>query len=506
MAVLALERPQTSPTRWPESWGPAPRWATPRTPDRPTFGPAVGQLAAHLGYPFTPAQQYVCDVALEVLPSGAFAYKEVIDLEPRRAGKSHKMRGLLSWRGLRSFATAWITAQDGDSAVSRWREISHACEALLGPAKVRKFVSTAHEVLRFANTGAEVRPFTPKETKIHGESPDWVFADEWWTVSLAQKAGLENAWRSPIAVNPMGQVWKFSAAGNGMSSALREDRARGRAAVQAGGRRGIAFFEWCAPETVGGVPLLELSDQVLVELAMANHPNAGRTLVNERGVTTTIDREMFEAEIPSSGSSRSEFIRDWLNIDQDDAAAQMFIGQAAWNDSRAGEEIPVDVRIGVGVDVDPEAREATVATAWRAPDGRALVQVVRCGAGVQWARSYVAGMPHVGAVAGINLGRTRALLDQLEQDGVTVDRLTGPTMAAAAATFHDGLVAVPADVWHDGSPALETALRNATLPARKSWMSRTGEPVTTVEACSAALWAADHLPAEAKPLPRFRIR
>lgn len=436
----------------------------------------------------------MCDVALEVLPSGAFAYKEVIDLEPRRAGKSHKMRSLLAWRGLRSFATAWITAQDGDSAVSRWRELSLALEQLLGE-KAQMFTSIGHERLLFPGTGAEVRPFTPKPTKIHGESPDWVLLDEWWTVSAVQKAGLENAYRAPIAVNPMAQAWKFSAAGDGSSAALREDRARGRAAVQSGGRRGIAFFEWCAPESVGGVPLMDLPDDVLIELAVGNHPNAGRTLVNERGVTTTIDRAMFEAEIGVPGGSRAEYVRDWLNIDQDDAARKLFIGSAAWERSRADEEIPVEVRVGVGVDVDPEARETTVAAAWRTPEGRALVQVVRSAPGTEWARGYVAGMPKVGAVSGINLGRTRALLDQLEQAGVPVDRLSGPDMAAAASVLHDGLVTDPPVVWHDGSLALESALRNANLPPRKSWMTRTGEPVTAVEACSAALWAADHLPA-----------
>ena len=75
---IALNRSRWSPRDWATSWGPAPRWGTPRTPSRATFGPVVAEISSRMGRPFYPWQRYVVDVGLEVLDDGSWAYDEVI--------------------------------------------------------------------------------------------------------------------------------------------------------------------------------------------------------------------------------------------------------------------------------------------------------------------------------------------------------------------------------------------------------------------------------------------
>lgn len=444
-----------------------------------------------MGAPLFPSQRYVFDVALEVMPDGRFAYNEVLDLEPRRSGKSHKARALVAWRCGRERSAAWMTAQSGKSAVKRWRDVADEIDRVFG-SRVRRKISQAYEEVRWGN-GSVFQPFTPNEEGMHGEDPDLVLLDEWWTVDLVMKALLETAYEPAFSIKTTAQAWKLSAAGTPRSAALREDRARGRAVAASGGRTGLAHFEWSIPERVAGRPVAELGDAELIALVLANHPRTGRGL-----------QEPFLWSQLAKG--RSAFIRSYGNIDQAEDPGELAIGQDAWERSRSGEVIPVDVRVGVGVEVDPEGRESTVATAWRAPDGRAFVQVTQHGAGGRWVAEYAAAMPGVAAVAGYYLGRTRGLMDELEQQGVEVIKLYGPGMAAASARFHDGLVAEPPDVMHDGSLVLESGLRAAELPARKPWQPRGGEPISVVQACSAALWAADHLPAAPPPAVPFRIR
>ena len=53
-----------------------------------SYGPQVAEIARLLGTPFMPWQRQVADVALELLPDGSFAYREVIVTVPRQQGKT----------------------------------------------------------------------------------------------------------------------------------------------------------------------------------------------------------------------------------------------------------------------------------------------------------------------------------------------------------------------------------------------------------------------------------
>ena len=103
-----------------------PRWSTPRTADRVTYGGKAAIVAAKLGTPFMPWQQHVADVALEVDPAtGRLAYRRIALVVPRQSGKTTLMLALtltraLAWPGGRQRIA--YTAQTGSDARDKWQD------------------------------------------------------------------------------------------------------------------------------------------------------------------------------------------------------------------------------------------------------------------------------------------------------------------------------------------------------------------------------------------------
>ena len=79
---LLEETPAGRPTSWNPSWGPAPLWATERTPERPTYGPIVARAAELMGRPLFPHQRYVVDVLGEVQSEQAGDQERGLDHVP----------------------------------------------------------------------------------------------------------------------------------------------------------------------------------------------------------------------------------------------------------------------------------------------------------------------------------------------------------------------------------------------------------------------------------------
>src|SRR5665213_3463691 len=77
-----------------------PRWATPRRLERRTLGPQVAAIMRKLGTPPMPWQELALDVALELLPDGSLAYRQVIITVERQQGKTTLMLGVEVQRAL----------------------------------------------------------------------------------------------------------------------------------------------------------------------------------------------------------------------------------------------------------------------------------------------------------------------------------------------------------------------------------------------------------------------
>lgn len=496
-----------APTHWPTSWGPGPRWATSRLPDRPTFGPAVAEIAARLGKPLFPWQRFVVDVALEVDPeTDELAYDEVIVIVPRRAGKTVLIEPVTVHRCGRPGVTrqAWLTAQKRDNAVKRWRDASEVIMREIGKPTVTRNVGIMNEILRWPANGSRFVPFSPDEDSMHGEDPDLVWIDELWSFSTDQKRKIQKGYRPAWSVKA-GQEWKLSAAGTARSEWLKADRMRGRAAVESGGHSRIAFFEWCIPEVIDGTPAGELDDDRLMELIMANHPR------RDHGLRPDFVR----AELDDLG--RSAVLRAYGGLDEDEATDTGVIPLDVVAARFTPDRIPAGVRVAFGLHVDGQRRVTTISAAWRDADGRCLTQVVDSRPGSSWAadkaaervvelaESNAGGNP-VGAVTVISAGPARNIADELDRAGVPLLRISQTDYGAACAAVEDQLG--DGRLTHDNDGRLIAAFRAVgwrRMGGSRVWASNTGEPITVLDSHTLAVWGVDHMP-EPEPPPRpFKI-
>lgn len=481
---------------WPSDWGPAPRWATPRSPERPSFGPAVGRLAAKMGTPLFPWQQYIADVALEVDEAGDWVFDEVFVTAPRRSGKTHLIVPVTAHRcGQPGKATAWITAQTLKSAVRRWEEIADKIHASPFRSQVRKNRGNP-QVLRWPATGSAFAPFAPNEDSMHGEDPDLVWVDELWAFDTEQRREIEQGYEPAFSVKS-GQAWLMSTAGTPRSEWFNQVRRRGREQVEVGVRSGMAVFDWSAPERVGEVPIEKLSDDELLRVVWDAHPRRDHGL-------------RFDFLKKQLGKGRIEFLRAYANLSQNEDSVRP---DAVFDSERMrasrGAQIPDGVRVGVGVAVDEDRRDAAIAVAWRDMGGRAHTSY-RQASGTRWAAGdvrYLVENSEVSVVAGQSAGPARDLLDELERSGVEVLRLSQPDTAAAGSRFHDEFEA--GSVLWDGSVAFSAAVAAAEPYKVQSgivWRSATGAPVSTLQAGTVAVWAVDHAPEPVRPAAPFRVR
>jgi len=503
---------------WSSSWGPAPRFATPRTPERPTFGPAVAEIAELLGTPLFASQQYVFDVGLEVQSEeagdpepGAWAYDEVDDFEPRRAGKTFKVGPLVAHRcGSAPDRSAWMTAQKRNSAVRRWDRVRLQLMASRSPLRgmLKATVGDGHEAVRWRETGSEFLPFAPKHDAMHGEEPDLVVVDELWAHDLAAKSAIEQGYKPAWLVKP-GQAWLLSAAGTEASEWLNLARRQGRAGV-AERRLGRAIFDWCVPDEVGGVPVEELPDHVLLDVVLDCHPRRDNGL--RVGYLTQELGEM----------GRVDFLRAFGNRTATRARSTV-IELGAWSRAWSRARIPRQVRVGIGFTVDPERREGAVWSAWRGPNGLALTEGLRCEPGTRWMAPYLVERirkHRPAAVAVNNVGPARDIADEVErlarEEGVQLPVLLGSDdrrgllrvgpadYAAACARVADEMGEPAPTVTHDGNEQLTAAMKatgRRPLAGGRVWAALGEEPVTAMEAHTLAVWAFDHAPVER----RFRI-
>jgi len=527
MSGFRLDRDRLGEVRpaieWPKLWGPPPRWATRRTPSRPTFGAAVAALSASVGRPLFPSQRFVFDVGLEIVDPDdpdrpltreqvdagewGWAYDDITDLEPRRAGKTAKIAPLILHRcgrpGVR--ASTWMTAQKREKAKQRYEDVRRdffavpEIRALLSRANI----SNAAEVMEWRESGSTFRPFAPDEDTMHGEDPDLAVVDELWSFPLAARDPIQAGYRPAWSVKT-GQEWKFSAAGTARSGWLRYERAKGRRAVEAGERFRVGFFEWAIPELVpavgkrGLVPVAELDDDGILELVWANHPRVGHGL----------RREFLASEL---GKGRPGFLRHYGGLDDLDQDDPSPIPAGILLRSQASDLAPMDGdgRVGVGFAIDQGRRQGAVYAAWRKPDGTARVVAVEVSPGTRWVAGRVAGVAEtfgdVGAVAYRNVGLARDAGADLEPVFTDPDRLSllkvpAADYAAASSRLYAGLVdGSESTILHDGkvSSALSDAIRAAQLPDSRigaGWVQAGTEPIAAVEAASLAVWAADHVP------------
>lgn len=494
---------------WPQSWGPAPRWATRRTPDRPTFGPRVGKVAALMGRPLMPWQQYVADVAHEIDPhTGWWAFDKIVITVQRRAGKTAldeavKVDRLITIpRG-----RLWMSAQGGEESIDLWRELCGEDGSLARSPlrhKFRTYTTTGKERTVWLPTGAMLTPIPPNGDKVHGKAIHLLSLDELFVYTLEMAAKMSAGYR-PTFLTTNAQAWLMSTRGNVHSAWLNQEVAEGRRAVELGANRGTAYFEWSVPDTIGGVKVAELDDDELIAAIMAYHPANGTHPL----ITPAKLEQFIRDDLADANMGRPGVLRAYGNV-SDEESGDRLIHASVVTATTTLHRIPVSVKPAIAFDVDPKRRTSTIAAGWRDVRGVGLVEVIEHGLGTRWTASAVIGVLERQGIRTVwcnNAGAARDVADEIERAGYDVQRVGGSDYAAACARFHDEWTAEKPTLYHYGQSDFVEAAAHVGWRKLGQGLAfeSVGEPITAITSSTLALWGEDHPPVVEPERPRSKV-
>lgn len=156
---------------------------------RPNMGARVAAVAAMLGTPLLPWQQYVADVATEIdETSGSFRYDHVVLSTPRQCGKSALVDVYSTFNASLCAARRIVyAAQTGKDAEDHFK----AYTDMLGKSRLRQKVkrcrySNGNMSATFANSST-ISPMAMTKVAGHGKQMDLITIDE--AFSLTKEAG-----------------------------------------------------------------------------------------------------------------------------------------------------------------------------------------------------------------------------------------------------------------------------------------------------------------------------
>lgn len=461
----------------PEDLARPPRYATRRNPELRTRGGKVGVLAAEMGRPLKPHQQYIADVGTELNPPGSrlrFRYQLVVVSLPRQTGKTTLMRPVFVERTLSgSGVEAYMTAQHGKDAGKRWEQLVADVETspLLGSFVTVKR-GKGDQACMFPN-GSYIAPFAPGPKSLHGYTPPIVMVDEGWAFSAEDGADLMKAIRPAQITRTDRQLWIISAAGDASSEWWEQLTAAGRASVD-DPLSTMAYFEWSMD------PDADPYDPASWDF----HP----------GLDGLITKDDLREEAKPENNSHGDFLRGFMNISTK-VRTNTVVNLATWDDLKAEQTRPDLSQVAFAYDVAVDRSSASVWAAWRDADGTLQLHVHERKDGAAWLPGFVAGLLDDGLlVAADDGGPARGVTKELQRLGYRVETLTGRDLTTAWANFK-GAVEDRA-LQHDGSPALRAALEVAVertagdmlAPSRRHSLG----PIDPAMAATVAAWFADH--------------
>ena len=435
-----------------------------------------------------PWQQVVADVALEVdEATGLFAYKLVLVTVPRQSGKTTLFGSVLEHRALTvPRGRCWFTMQTAKDAVDFLINVHWPLMAPLG-AEVRLRRAAGSEDIRWRRSMGMVRPFPPTPDGLHGKTSDLVVVDECWAYDLVKGQAIDQAIVPTQATRPGAQVWKVSTAGDAGSTWWLGSVEAGRAAVAAGRRAGLAYFEWSCPDNL---------DPTEPSSWPRFHPAYGRT----------IDAPAMAAALEMLGPD--EFARAYGNRWVSSTAR--VIPLEAWRRAlEAPADLPGPGELVLGFDVAGDRSDGAVVAAWRDAAGVAHLEVADQRPGVGWLVDRLDELvarwrPPV--VAYDTMGPAPDVADAASRRGLEVVGLTTKDYVTACAALLEDLIADPPKARYRQHPALDAAASSAARRAvgdAWGWGRRqSAGSLACLTAATVALWAWDHRPAANGP---FRV-
>ena len=391
------------------------RYATPRT-RRKTYGPAVAERALSVGWALMPWQRQVLDAALEYDRGGVPAYRTVVVTVPRQNGKTTLLWALMLWRSL-----AWpkqeivATAQTGQEANEKWRDYvlfvdeNEAVSPLID--NVRR--SNGTELLTWVN-GSRHRVRAPTGQAGHGLTIDLAIIDEAWSL---KNENVLQAFRPAMVTRPNAQLWIVSTAGTRDSALLKRHVELGREGVESGSDKGMAYFEWSAPEDMAA------DDVEAWRLAM---PALGHT----------ITEDVIRADLESGALTPSEWERAYLNRWTE--ADNQLVANAAWYQCLDPDAAPGSP-VWLGVDMTPERDAASICAAGWYGD-KVGVELIEHASGTEWLSHRVNEILRAHDVAGVVLDGTGPVASIADDIEAKCDVLTHRGIQHASANFYDAIL------------------------------------------------------------------
>lgn len=427
-----------------------PRFATLRNRSRLTLGGAVGAIAAEVGTPLMPWQQYVVDVALEIdRDTGRLRYREVVLTVPRQSGKTTLLLSVMIHRALGFMQRQRIiyAAQNRIEARKKWED-DHVAQLELSSFdslfRVRK--SSGAEAIIWAN-GSTHGITANTEKAGHGEVLDLGVVDE----AFAQVDDrLEQAFKPAMVTRPQPQMWIVSTAGTQDSVFLREKVEGGRSRClrdpfgQDDGNK-TAYFEWSA----------DLEEDSTDEKVWARVMPALITKQNPGG---TVPIDAIRADF--STMPLPEFRRAYLN-QWDTRRAEPAIPMEIWNlrkNARSKAMHPV----AFSFDVSPDRKWSSICAASPNKDGKWHLEVIENAEGTGWVvrrMKQLAARHKPRAIVCDSVGPAASLQTDMRDAGVEVTTTSTREHIEACGMVYDDVI--EDRMVHLGQPELNAAMDGA---------------------------------------------
>jgi phage terminase large subunit-like protein len=451
-----------------------PRYETARS-KRDTFGHQVASVAERLGFPLLPWQKQVALVGGELDPDTDLpAYRDVVITVPRQSGKTTLV---LAWEIQR--ALGWMhldprlgggpqrisySAQTGNDARKKLVEdqfpVLEPIKSRLGIKRCLK--GMGNEAIEFLN-GSRLTLLASTEDSGHGKTLHLGVRDEFFADTDGRRA--QSMIPAMITVDSA-QMLTISTAGTDASVPLNDLVREGRAAVEAGKRSDIAYFEWSAPEGA------DMSDESL-----------WWTWMPALGHTQSI-RAIRQAQ-QSPDMTEGEFRRAFGNLAT--RSDERLISADAWDLVNAP-RIDLRGRVAFGVDVHEERSSAAIV----AVSEHREVEVIALRSGVEWVVDEVIRLcEKFDTVAAFDAaGPVATLAHELAPLGRRLVPVVGPDMTKACGQFFDDVVESRLKVKRDKGFDLAVAgARRRFVGDAWKWARRDSSvDVTPLVAATVALW------------------
>jgi hypothetical protein len=361
-----------------------------------------------------PWQRLVADVGGELLEDGRPAYREVWVTVPRQCGKTTL---ILAWeldRCLSSIGPQRViySAQNGGEAAKKLvDDQAPLIEASpFKAARQKVYRANGSEAITFKN-GSRIDVLRDSESAGHGKTLDLAVIDEAFAdVDFRREQALLPAMRT----RRHAQILGASTAGTEASLYLKQKFETGRQAVLSGQNSKIAFFEWSADPD-----------------ADPDDPATWWSCIPALGYTVDEDVIQHERMTQPDGEFRRASLNQWTTSDE------RVIPATSW-DAVCFEDVRPDGSVVFAFDVNEERSAAAVAVA----DASGAVQLIDHRPGVGWIVERLVEVTgrHRASVALDGYGPAGSFVQDLEQRGVKVTRMSGNDVAQACGAFYDAVI------------------------------------------------------------------